>query len=103
MRDFKLDEDLANIEQLMLMLAQHPGPVNDLMREHLEAARFYGTGRYAARVQFQPGACPATTPTSPGPGPPIPDRGSPSKAAAVVESKKRSGFKFPITGLTVRP
>jgi hypothetical protein len=42
--DFRLERDVNRLEELVRDLAGEPGTPNALMREHLEAARFYLLG-----------------------------------------------------------
>jgi hypothetical protein len=44
--------DVANIEELVRDLAGEQGTTNALMREHLEAARFYLLGSMPAEYEF---------------------------------------------------
>ena len=50
--DSRLGDDLVQLDQLILDLEQQPGETNSLMREHLEAARFYRTSRMPQEYVF---------------------------------------------------
>jgi hypothetical protein len=52
MADSILGDDLVQLDQLVLDLEQQPSAVNSLMREHLEAARFYRTGGMQQEFDF---------------------------------------------------
>src|SRR5436190_9523216 len=50
--DSQFQDDLNHIEQFVLDLEKQPGATNALMREHLDAARFYRTGAMPQEYNF---------------------------------------------------